>query len=272
MSNGQWANPNGSFAIFRCTNVKYANELINQGTIMFNCAQAWADIEMIKGKGQGDLYEGIFAACHLLDVDSVLSYHQQYDDVESICDGKLVYFKRKSVMNLPTFCFFILRQNLFDCSGKEGRQTLSAHIPGAYFQDFAEGLSADQVMLLDEEKRPSLVLIHDMDRFIEMIKSKLITLGVKESDILFQLVQYEDKHTPFYNPVGSPKELFLKDKSFYYQNEGRIVVNTTSKLLIDMLVRKPINIGSIREFAQQSNTYSEQGVLVRMTADVYAMD
>lgn len=40
---------------------------------MFNCAQAWADIEKIKGKGQGDLYEGIFAACHLLNVDSVLS-------------------------------------------------------------------------------------------------------------------------------------------------------------------------------------------------------
>lgn len=97
-------------------------------------------------------------------------------------------------------------------------------------------------------------------------------MGVQESEILVQDIQYKDKHIPFYNPAGSPKELFLKDKSFSYQSEGRIVVNTRNKLLIDALVQNPIDIGSIEDIAKLSNTYCEQGVLIEMTADVYSVN
>lgn len=267
-----WAYPNELYAIIRCTKIKFANSLVDRGTVMFNCAKAWADIEKKKGKGQGDVYEGVFAVCHHSDIDSILSYNRQYDDVESECNGKLVYFRRKSVMQMPAFCFFMLKQSLFDCSGKEGIQTISTIIPGTYFQDFADGMQLDQIMLLSEEERPSLVIISDMDKFIEMIKKKLISIGVRESEILVKAIQYEDKHTPFYNPAGSPKELFLKDKSFSYQAEGRVVVNTRNRLLIDALVQKPIDIGSLKEFSKQSNTYFEQGILIKMKADVYSVD
>lgn len=166
----KWAYPNEYFAIFRCTKAKHANNLVNRGTVMFNCAKAWADMEKKNGKGQGDLYEGVFAACRILDVPSILYYCQQYNDVETEGDGKLVYFKRKSVMQMPAFCFYMLKTNFFNCSGKEGIQTLSTTIPGTYFQDFANGMTLDEIMLIDEEKRPSLVLIHDPSKFIEMIK------------------------------------------------------------------------------------------------------
>lgn len=175
-------------------------------------------------------------------------------------------------MEMPSFCFFMLKQSIFNCSGKEGLQTISAIIPGTYFQDFAGGMTLDQIMLLDEEERPSLVVISDMDKFINMIKKKLISIGVQESEILVHSIQYEDKHTPFYNPAGSPKELFLKDKSFSYQAEGRIVINTRNKSLVDVLVQKPIDIGSIEEFSKQSSTYFEQGILIEMKADVYRVD
>ncbi|MCF8010757.1 MAG: hypothetical protein K9L17_05590 [Clostridiales bacterium] len=262
----EWAQPDKLYAIFRCTNAKHADDLVNKGTIMFNNARAWADIEKKKGKGQGDLYEGVFAACHPSDVDSVTFYNKKYNDVECVSNGKLLYFRRKSVMQMPAFCFFLLKQSLFDCSGKEGKHTLSTYIPGTFFQEFADGLSAD------EEKQPSLVLIHDMEEFVKMIKRKLISMGVNESDVLVRCVQYLNKHIPFYNSAGSPEELFLKDKSFSYQAEGRILVNTTNKLLIDKLVRNPINIGPIKEFSEQSNTDCDQGIFVKMTADVHAVD
>lgn len=63
MDDVKWANPKESYAIIRCTNVKYAKQLIDNGILMFNCAQAWVDMEKTKRKGQGDLFEGIFAAC-----------------------------------------------------------------------------------------------------------------------------------------------------------------------------------------------------------------
>lgn len=268
----EWEKPNNFFAILRCSNVKYANDLINSGTIMFNCARVWADMERKSGQGQGDLHEGIFASCHPLEIDSVLSYMQQYDDVESEFDGKLVHFKRKSVMEMPAYCFYMLKQSLFNCSGKEGIQTLTAEIPGRYFQDFAAKMTKEQVMALDEEKRPALVAISDSDKFINMVKSKLISMGIKESEILVQVITYIDKQNPFYSLLESPRELFIKDNSFSYQSEGRIVINTRNKSLINRLVGIPIEIGSIKEFSQKSDTYLEQGVLIQMTADVYKIE
>jgi hypothetical protein len=189
----EWENPDNFIAILRCTNVKYADSLINSGTIMFNCARARADMELKSGKGQGDIHEGVFVSYHPLDIKSVLYYHQKYDDIESEFDGNQVYFKRKSVMQMPAYCFYMLKQGLFTCSGKEGIQTLSAEIPGIYFQDFAEKMTKEQVISLNEEERPALVAISDFDKFINMIKIKLILIGVDESEILVQAINYVDK-------------------------------------------------------------------------------
>lgn len=267
-----WAKSNEAYAALRSTSVEYADGLINNGTLVFNCARLWVEMEKKSGKGQGDLYEGVFAACEPLEYELALSYKHRFYDVETEFDGKLVYFRRKSVMRMPAYCFFILKQNLFECPEKEGKQKLTGHIPGTYFQDFAGGKTIQEVMLLSEKNRTSIVLMNDIDRFVGIIKKKLISIGVKEKDIFVYATDYKDKHAPFLYYGNSPRELFLKDISFSHQSECRIVVNTTDKLLINMLVGKPFNIGSIKEFAQKCDTYLEEGAIVKMNAIVEAIE
>jgi hypothetical protein len=264
-----WIKPNEFYAIFRCTNVKYAKALVKTGNIMFNSPKAWVDIAKKRGQGQGDLYEGVFAVCSIDDTDSILAYRKKYDDVLEESDGKLIYFKRESVMNMPVLCFFILKQELFESPKKAGKQTLVANIASSYFQDFAENKTKDEVMALNVKDRPAIVVIDNQRKFIDKIKKKLISMGTLESEILIQTVNYMDKYKKFCSSEGSPQELFLKDKSFSYQAESRIVVNTRNKELIDSLVRKPINIGSIKKFAQMSTNYFEKGMRVEMDATVY---
>jgi hypothetical protein len=262
----EWANPNEFYAIFRCTDVKYANKLRNEGSVMFNTPRRWSEIEKEKRKGQGDIYEGVFAACNLYDIESIIYNINRYDDVESFSDGDLVYFRRSSVVDMPAYCFFLLKQELFQCTGTAGKQVIKANIPGKYFQDFAHGISKERLESLDEKDRPSLVIIKDMDKFIDMIKYKLIKLGVNKSQIITQVITYDNKKTPFHCTANSPYELFIKDDSFRYQSEGRIVINIRDKELLDYLVRNPINIGSIKEFSTISDTYFEKGMLIEMTA------
>jgi hypothetical protein len=267
-----WVKPNEAYAALRSTSVEYADGLINDGTIVFNCAKSWVEMERKNGKGQGDLYEGIFAACEPLDYELAISYKQRFYDVETEFDGKLIYFRRKSVMQMPAYCFFILKQSLFECPEKDGNQKITGHIPGIYFQDFAGGKTIEEIMLLPEKKRPSIVLMNDIDRFIRMIKKKLISMGVNRKDIFVYAISYKDKHTPFLHYGNSPRELFLKDISFSHQSECRIVINTTDRSLIDILVGKPINIGPIKEFAQKCDTYLKEGAIVEMNVLVEAIE
>lgn len=124
---------------------------MDNGTIMFNTARAWAEMERKDGKGQGDLYEGVYATCGLYDIPSIKEYHNAYEDVEPENDGKLVYFKRSSVIDMPAFCFFLLKQSLFNRPVKEGIQKLEAIIHGRYFKDFADDLNKDEVIKLKEK-------------------------------------------------------------------------------------------------------------------------
>lgn len=261
-----WINPDEFYAILRCTNSKYANLLKENGSVMFNTPRKWIEIEEQSGAGQGDRFEGVFAACHFMNVQEITYNYNLYDDVESFTHKGLVYFRRKSVIDLPAYCFFMLKQGLFEEADKPGRQTIKTTIPGRYFQDFADGISLEEVEHLDDDDRPALVMIQDMDLFINMIKDKLISMGVYESEIIVQAISYNDKGQPFYCPAKSPMELFSKDVSFDYQAEGRIVINTEREEILEKIIRKPFLIGSIDGFSQVSETYFHEGILIVMEA------
>ncbi len=221
-----WGKPNELFAILRCTNKKYAKQLVDLGSIKFNTPKSWVKEEKEKGKGRGDILEGVFAACDILDVEGIIFYSQQYNDVYvEIIDG-LTYFRRKQTMYLPCYCFFFLRQGQFKLPNQEGVQKLTTKISGRYFRDFADNLKEEEIANLEEDKKPAIVLIHDIDEFIHRVTQKLISIGVKQSEIMLELIEYENKKVPFYCTADSPKELKLKDNSFSYQQEGRIIVNT----------------------------------------------
>lgn len=282
-----WAEPNKVQAGIRCTCVTLADKLVDKGSIMFNCAQKWIQMEKERGKGQGDKYEGVFAACDPMDIPSINHYLHMYYDVIPEFDGYLMYFRRKSTVRMPAYCFFVLKQGQFECPEQEGRQEITAHIPGTYFQDFVSGKTKEEVMKEPKEDRPSIVFINNVEMFVNMIKYKLISMGVKEKDILVNLVDYQDKHIPFqfvdphnpsqpvdqYNPFQyygkTTRGLFLKDKSFSHQSECRVVVNTADTSIINKLIGNPIEIGSFKEIAVKADDYLDQGAIVKANATIY---
>ncbi|WP_077369460.1 hypothetical protein [Anaerosalibacter sp. Marseille-P3206] len=84
--NNSWEKPNELFAILRCTNKKYAKRFVDLGSIKFNTPKSWVEEE--KGKGKGDILEGVFAACDMLDA-------QRYRVPPDFCRNLLI-IKRDS--------------------------------------------------------------------------------------------------------------------------------------------------------------------------------
>lgn len=264
-----WGKPNEFYAILRCTSLKYAKELLENGSIKFNKAENWVKDEKINGKGRGDSLEGVFASCNVLDIKNVINYYNQYSDVYGETINRLTYFRRNRTMKLPCYCFFLLKQELFKQPEKIGKQKIFATIPGSYFKDFANHVSENELLNLKEEDRPALVVISDMEKFINMIIKKLISLGLKESEIIFKNIEYINKKVPFYCTGESAMELTIKDKYFSCQSEGRIIVNTNNEFINEYLLNNPIKIGAINEIATMIDEYFYEGIEVEMTADVY---
>lgn len=264
-----WANPNEFYAILRCTNIKYAKKLMDFGSIKFNTAEEWVKQEKEYGKGRGDILEGTFAACNPLDIKNVIRYSKEYNDVYGETIDGLTYFRRKRTMGLPCYCFYLLKQELFECPNKEGKQKISGIIPGKYFRDFIGNRTEEDILKLPTEEQPSIVLISDCKKFIEMIKQKLMSFGLKEYEILYETIEYGDKRSAFYYNGKSPKELKLKDNYFSHQAEGRIIINTDNTSIKQYLINNPIEIGCINEISQKKDIYLKDGVLIDMTVNVY---
>lgn len=83
---------------------------------------------------------------------------------------------------------------------------------GKYFRDFAGNIPKNQIDELKEDNKPSIVLIHNSDEFVKRITQKLMTLGIKESEVIFEVIEYDDKMAPFYCTKVSPSELKIKDE------------------------------------------------------------
>lgn len=268
-----WDKPNDVALIFKQTKYKYAKKMMEEGSIKFNCARTWIEIAKEKGQGQGDLYEGTFATCLPSDVETVMLYRNKYDDIQIENDGKLLYFKRESALELPVFCFYSVKNSAFPVPEKAGYQDIECVVPASYFKDFADNMTEEQIMELDEDERPALVAIDKKNEFLNKIKSKLIFLGAKESEIEIYHIDYRYNFIKnskiYFECPNSPDELFLKDSSFEHQSESRIVVNTKNEELIKRLKENEIKIGTLNEVAQLSTTYFIDGIrFVRSNANI----
>lgn len=263
-----WNKPDDRLAILRCTSKKYAEALVYNGSIKFNTPRSWVEEENKSGKGRGDRLEGAFASCSIFDLQSIFAHHQRYNDVAAQTIDSLTYFCRKRTMNLPCYCFYLLKHAAFDLPETEGWQKRSAVIPGAYFRDFANNLSPDEASRLAAEERPAFVVIYDMDRFIEMIRQKILSLGVKHEDFLYVMVDYQDKNTAFNWHVNSPFELKYKDIYFSDQSEGRIIINTDDRDVLEYLANNPIQIGSLNNIAALSDSYNYNGISIEAQMDI----
>ena len=117
-----------------------------------------------------------------------------------------------------------------------------------------------------------MVVIHDIDRFIEKITDKLILLGLKKSEIMTHIIEYNDKNIPFYCTRKPPNELKIKDNTFSHQQEGRIIINTDNTSILEYLQNNPIEVGSLNDISEKTDAYLHDGMMLEFTADVYKIE
>ena len=268
VATSSWANPGSFNTIFR-TSLKFAHALVDHGSIKFNSPQSWVKEGIVNGPGRGDIFEGVFAACDPLNIKEVLYYTSKYEDVYGKTINGLTFFRRKRTMCLPCYCFYILKNSLYNCPTKSGIQTINAQISGKYFQDFSDSKKVDAINPLAEDK-PTLVIIHDAKSFLNRIKKKLILMGLSSKDIDLKEVEYRNIQTPFYTTAPSPAELQIKSEKFRHQSEGRIIINSDRRDILNYLEKNPIEIGSIKDIAHLHSDSENfiNGISVETVADI----
>jgi hypothetical protein len=126
-----------------------------------------------------------------------------------------------------------------------------------YVNDFSDNNTKESVEKLPEKKRPALVKITNPIEFIERVKNFFLKKGVKQEEILIEPVEYLNKKEPFISTRRFPYELFLKDSSFSYQSEIRIVINTKNHLILQELAENNniVNIGSLQDISSVEEFY-----------------
>ena len=148
---GLWANPDHFTAVFRLTSSKYADDFIDKGSIKFNEPQSWIDYSQKYGNGRGDGYEGTIAFCDVLDYRKAIELNQKYNStcilnpnlrpLTKKAIGRRLLLKDKRSLQLPCFCFYIMKHSLFPCPDNTGKHSVSALISASYFRDFSDNLS-----------------------------------------------------------------------------------------------------------------------------------
>ncbi|MGL5694206.1 MAG: hypothetical protein ACRCXA_09015 [Peptostreptococcaceae bacterium] len=267
-----WDNPNEVYTIMRNTTVEYANTLIEEGAIKFNTPHSWVEYGRKYGKGRGDVFEGTFAACHQTNIEDFNKYNRMYDDVETEVRGQMVYFRRKRTMNLPCYCFYLVKTSSFGLPKGGGIQKIFGEIDSKYFKDFVDHKSIEDIEKMEIKERPSLVVVNNPKKFIGMVVKALTSLGIKESEIMVEIAEYQDKYTEHHCKAESPKELKIKPKEFKHQQEGRIIINTDNDEIKRFLSENIIKIGSIKDISKKSDTYFIDGIKIEMTANIVELE
>ncbi len=256
--------------VLRCTTRQYAKEFVEKGAIKFSTPQSWVTDEEKHGKGRGDVLEGTFACCNQLDLENMIRLATKYrisddQDIERFCKDGKIYFKRKSVMILPTFCMYLLKRDMFEWPEKAGWHNISTTIPAKYFRDFAEQKTTEEIRKLPLDKQPAVVFIHNFDELKKRIFSHLVALGISKEEILVEPISYYD-----FNQNGvmgwfdlcqdPPLELAFKDISFSDQSEARFIINTKNETAAEYLRNNVIQVGTLSDIAKFADGYFSEGL------------
>lgn len=258
------------FLALRCTTRKYAKDFVEKGAIKFSTPQSWVAYEEKNNKGRGDVLEGTFACCNLFDLENLTQIADKYKISEDrniekyIKDGK-IYFKRKSVMNLPVFCVYLLKADAFEWPEKAGWHSIGTTIPAKYFRDFADHQTPEEINGLPLDKQPAVVVIRDFDTLKRRIITHLLSLGINEDEILIEPISYYDFNQ--YGEMGwfdlcqkPPLELAFKDISFSAQSEARFIINTKNEAVTEYLRNNVIHIGPLSDIASIAEGYFSEGL------------
>ena len=253
--------------LFRCTTLEYARKFIETGNIRFGLPKEWIKSCEKYGVGRGDLLEGAFAAIKEIDerpIDFYKSIRPNVKMTENAIEG-FYYFQSIDVLNMRTFCLFGLNDNMFpnQVIAEDKRIYPSGKIPKRYFEDFAPNVTKEEYDILEPNEKPVLIVIKNPHEFFTRIRKFLYGLGLSDNEFIIQPVSYIDKHAQFLVGDVMPGELFIKDSSFDYQSEIRIVISSFKKEILQKfeVVNGIFDIGSMQDISEIQEYYFKDFIM-----------
>lgn len=265
-----------TLALFRCTEKQYAQSFCTTGNMKFNTPQYWIDLEKKEGKGRGDLMEGVCASSNMFDINTLLRCQTLRQNIYPETIKGITYFRSKDILNLPCYCLFGLNNTAFENEffDRRGVKYHSSIVAKQYFQDFSNNSTDESAKVLSDDRKPVLIMIMNPSKFVERVINYFESIGVKREEILISPVEYMDKNIPFVSIKKFPYELFLKDKSFSYQSEIRIIINTKDRNVLKELADKNniVNIGDLQDITHiEEFYYKDMAMAIRGNKLYYAL-
>lgn len=241
--------------LFRCTTLEYAQKFIDTGNIRFGTPDEWIKAAQNTNFGRGDFLEGSCCAiskCGIKEVNPSPEFVVKEDK-------GFIFYQKKDVLNLRTFCLFGLSEFNFTKQARatDKKMVPSAEIDNSYFHSFFPNIEIKEYEQLEPQKKPAVIIINKPDVFIKRLRDKLISIGFNPEEIIIRLVQYINKYIPHNIKAPHPYELFFKDLSYKDQSEFRIVINCKKSEAVDNLIKQNgiINIGNLSDIAQVYDYY-----------------
>lgn len=146
--------------------------------------------------------------------------------------------------------------------------TAHLHISSRYIRGIADGKSWMESTKDELDEQYVFVFVYDHELFLNKLLKKLCELGIKKDEIIYKQIEYIEMDKPFKIKDGHPYELFYKNKQFYDQHEGRVVLNTSNTELINYLLNNPIDIGSLEDVCVLFEQYPAGGIESFIKLDV----
>ena len=265
----QWRNPEDVFAFGISMKKKYAESFIKNGILKFGSAMEWNKYAEQFGTGKGDVQEGVFAAYELNEMnkvrDAIIKNPEAYPVriTSDFCD--LIYLKDKHVMKLPVLCFYMIKCKNLILSDCNDHYEATIQIPARYFRGLADGRNWEEESKLPKDEQHVFIVIYDANAFLQRVLNRLLSLGIKLNEIMLGAIHYKNIDNPF-DPIWEhPKELFIKNKQFSDQNEGRIVLNPDNLEMIQFFTDNAISVGSMEDIVVLHNHYYAGGLWITIS-------
>ena len=229
-------NSSSTFLLMKIIETQY-KESFEKGEIHFSTPESWINYQ---NTGRGDRFEGTYANPMKYSRKKITKKLALFDDSyieEGLDEESRIYLKRKSSVKKYCCCFYNLNEELFkeknikeNNNEKVFENDVEAYIPKKYFEDFLDDMNSQYtVFLLDPEK------------FYNQLIGSIKRLKVKKENILSQDIEYVDLKRRF-QIEKNENELFFKDIRFKHQNELRIIINSTDKVILTMFESMKGNI------------------------------
>lgn len=227
------------YLLYKIMNKEFIDSF-SKGNFYFSCCSNWISIaKQNGGKGQGDLYEGVFAK--YLKKNSrkpIKNYKKMFGKdlkVESV-DG-YVLLRRKSSLNIPTICFYSIdNESIMKYCFEKGNSNIKKILNEnkekneIIIEKFPLGISKKYLLDFDiKSDNIEAVTIQPKNLLEQFRKEKIYFSKVIYIDMHSEFDIFKEEYKKFgFNlteAIDNHIEIFFKDKNDYsHQCELRAVI------------------------------------------------